>query len=128
MPVPSPVGTARSGYVTDPRGVQSQTLTRYLRSDLAPHQVREGGDEGGRIVQAFHGFKLLNAEVLRLSTRFDVDFVQGLDVVGDEGDGHHQHALSAARKRKVNDVGVAKQVVEKRFDGVERVGPTQLKQ
>ena len=29
-------------------------------------------------------------------TRFDVDFVQGLDVVGDEGDGHHQHALCAA--------------------------------
>ena len=32
------------------------------------------------------------------------------------------------RKREVDDVGVAKQVIEKRFDGVERVGPAQLKQ
>ena len=39
-----------------------------------------------------------------------------------------QGRASDARHRKINDVGVGEKIVKERLDGLERVGPAQLKQ
>ena len=55
-----------------------------------PDQVSQGGDEGGRVSNCRHHFKLLDAEFAGLFAGFDVDFVKGLDVFRDERDGNDQ--------------------------------------
>jgi len=47
----------------------------------------EGGDEFGRIVERGHHLKLLDAGGQGMLARLDIDFMQRLDVFGDEGDG-----------------------------------------
>src|SRR6266699_2326206 len=49
-------------------------------------QVRKRGNECRRIAQRRHHFKLFDAEFVRFFAGFDINFVQRLDMFGDERD------------------------------------------
>jgi hypothetical protein len=64
----------------------------------------EGGHEFGRIVERGHHLKLLDASGQGMLACLDIDFVQRLDVFGDEGDGDDQQ-MPLAFPRQAGPVG-----------------------
>jgi len=59
------------------------------------HEVFEGVDEVRGIAEGGHHAEASDAEFFGFVARFDVYFVKGLDVLGDERDGDHEHFLDA---------------------------------
>src|SRR5579871_2694594 len=73
--------------------------------ESAENDVLERGYKGGRISHSGHHFKLLDAALAGLFARFDIDLMQGLDVFGDERDGHDQKIFFSRGGQLINGVG-----------------------
>ena len=58
------------------------------------HKVGERTDKCGRVVQSSGHMKLLDAKTLGDLARFDINLVQGFNVIGDEGNRHHENAFA----------------------------------
>ena len=59
----------------------------------AQDEIFEGGDEVWRVAQSGHHAKSFDTEFLGFLASLDIDFVERLDVFGDERNGGHQHFL-----------------------------------
>ncbi len=81
--------------------MEVRLLSRVCFKDLK-HQVGEGGDESGGISDGGHHLKLFDAGFVGLLAGFDVDFVEGFDVLGDEGDGNDEEIFFAGAGEAVD--------------------------
>jgi len=70
----------------------------------AQDQVGECADQQWRIVERRHHVEVTDTERFGVFARFDIDFVQRLDVLGKKRNGNHQHALDAVA-REIFDRG-----------------------
>ena len=80
--------------------VRSRQITGGLLDE-----VGESADKSGGIVERWHHTKFGDAEGLGLFARFDIDFVQRLDVFGDEGYGDDEHAAYAGVREFLDGLG-----------------------
>jgi hypothetical protein len=71
-------------------------LSGILPADGVKHEVGKSPDKCGRVIQASGHVKLLDAQTLGDLAGFDIDFVQSFDVVGDEGNRHHEDSLASS--------------------------------
>jgi hypothetical protein len=82
----------RQSYETISRPEVGEYLGREggdarAHADGAQDEIGEGANQKGRIVQCRHYVKIRDARRFGVLASFDIDFVQGFDVVGDEGTG-----------------------------------------
>jgi len=58
------------------------------------HKVGKSPDKCGRFIQTWGDMKLLDRETFGDFAGFDIDFVQRFNVVGNEGNRHHENSLA----------------------------------
>src|SRR5690242_15993882 len=93
---------------THPSSAESRPLSEYhpgwlerqrgdarAAADGAKDRVGKGPNEERRIIQGRHHVEVVHAERFGLLASLDVDLVKRFDVLGEEGNGNHQHPLDA---------------------------------
>ena len=71
----------------------------------AQGEVGEGADQERRVVERGHHVEIADAERLGLLARLDIDFVQCLDVLGEERNRDHEHAAHAFARQPFDRSG-----------------------
>src|ERR1700692_2876846 len=88
---------------------------RGVEPNSAQDQVFQRGYEIGRVAQRGHHAKCFDTELLGFLASLDIDSVEGLNVFGDERNGHHQYflhtfvgkALNGGRQWRLEPLGWA---------------------
>ena len=70
------------------------SLLGILAADGVEHKVGKSPDKCGRFIQTLRDVKLQDRETFGEFAAFDIDFVQRFNVVGNEGNRHHEDPLA----------------------------------